>query len=68
MPRFLVAKRLSICTKEPIHYVTYGSGMQTWDACPQLSARFTEGSSNDAQQLSQKTEPCNALHLKAELA
>ena len=22
----------------------------------------------DAQQLSQKTEPCNALHLKAELA
>lgn len=45
MPRFLnlVAKRLSICAKEPIHYVTYGSGMQTWDACPQL-AGFTEGS------------------------
>ena len=22
-------------TKEPIHYVTYGSGMQTWDSCLQ---------------------------------
>jgi hypothetical protein len=45
MPRFLnlVAKWLSICAKEPIHYVTYGSGMQTWDACTQL-AGFTEGS------------------------
>jgi len=31
-----VAKWLS-CAKEPIHYVTYGSGMQTWDACPQLA-------------------------------
>lgn len=24
-------------TKEPIHYVTYGSGMQTWDSCLQLA-------------------------------